>query len=57
MSTTEIIIAVLVLVAIVGQIAFVTWARNRTFFKDREIAKKRAQLIEDAFDRQNGEKK
>jgi sensor domain CHASE-containing protein len=57
MSTIEIIIAVLVLVAVIGQFAFVTWARSRTLFKNRENAKKRAELIEREFDRNNGGKK
>lgn len=57
MTDTEIIIAVLALVSIVGQWAFITWARNRTFFKDRQNARKRADLIEREFDKQNGESK
>jgi hypothetical protein len=57
MNKFEIIIAILVLVGIVGQFIFVTWARSRTLFKSRENAKKRAELIEREFDRNNGERK
>ncbi len=53
MSITEIIIAVLVLVAVIGQFVFIVWRRQRTFFKARTNAKRRAELIEREYDKQN----
>lgn len=57
MSTFEIIIAALVLVAVVGQFAFVVWRRNKTFFDPKHSAKARADLIEREFNKHNGDRK
>lgn len=51
------IIAILVLVAVVGQFAFIQWRRSKTFFDPKHSAKKRAELIEREFDKQNGDTK
>ncbi len=55
MSTIEAIIAALVIVGVVGQYAFIVWARRRSMFRDS--AKKRAELIEKAYEKQIGEPK
>ena len=57
MGNLEIIIAVLIVVGIVGQVAVVTWGRRRTMFDPKHSAKQRAELIEREYDKQNGEKK
>lgn len=57
MSTIEIIIAGLVLIAIVGQFLLVRMGRNKTLFDPKHSAKKRAELIEREFDKQNGDSK
>lgn len=57
MSTMYEIIAILVLVAVVGQFAFIQWRRSKTFFDPKHSVKKRAELIEREFDKQNGDTK
>lgn len=57
MGNTEIIIAVLIVVGIVGQVAVVAWGRRKTFFDPKHSAKKRAELIEREYDKNYGEKK
>lgn len=56
MGNLEIIVAVIVLVGIIGQIAVVSIGRRRSLFKANDYAKKRAELIEDEFDRQASSK-
>lgn len=55
MSTTEAIIAVLVIAGVVGQFALITWARRRSMFRDN--AKKRADLIEREYEKQIGDRR
>lgn len=55
MSTTEAIIATLVIAGVVGQYAFIVWARRRSMFRDN--SKKRADLIEQEYERQIGDRK
>lgn len=46
------LLAILVAVAIVGQLALILWARSRHTFDNSQVAKARARLLEDAADRQ-----
>lgn len=61
MSTTEIIIASLVFLGVLGQLWLTTSASRRTDRQIREAeeqaAAKKAQLIEREFDKQNGNTK
>ena len=55
MSTTEAIIAALVIAGVIGQFVFITWARRRSMFRNN--LKTRADLIEREYEKQIGDRK